>query len=853
MNSLDTMCQGARLMGMSQRDERNLESYFRKLSSENGSEFLISKLKVLKEQTIRQLEDPSYSYKHEDGEPSFSWRRDYDSPKGPMSVIYKTWRKPESRVRGIGMLINTILEDQVTDKQLNKLLKGVNSDSRDDDGKVIDIDPKTARLFVTGFERSRKSLPVFSGLDLTGTLIPYGNYSESIAEAKRNLCSSDSDRRHKAIAQLSHAVDGEWIDCPPIVTDYLRKEVPSYKDRKLRRSKGQIARDYEYSYKYKTYGRHINDYYAGTASFLQKPGGKLRTVYNTNRVINTAMTPYACGLENAFYNQFPHEIFVERQEKGWSTIQQMLKRGHKLTSADLTSATDYLNPRPFYNGLRQAIVELADSDIDYDISPGSENIEETERFLSQIEASLDFMEVRSEAISNPCHEKFVQLADNLEKVIDVGLAPKSSLKYVHALRGINLFERVAEMPFYSKDLDNAIGLRSGQPLGMMGSFQTLTAMNFMAGRIACEETHGRFDSEIPQFAVVGDDFVGDESIMDRYSKTIQSWGGVDNHEKALKSDRYAEFCSHLITRDKVIPMKPKFQLGHNSVWLNSGKTSLNKTLHVYRLNEEDKQALNTLAMIGDPRETFMGSIGTDARLSQEDRLIIESALRSLSLFDEAKSESVDISNETSRLSRIETNLDSQYEGTELDRRIFHESEDGKVYTGLARFSYDHEDDHFTTAVDQYDHRKAERQPRKSLRQTNEEIHQKALLAKDLLSVFKGDYSANKQHRLPGHKSSSISNEELLLQGMQLQDRQGEDMEANESPFPSVRSNRSRTNLVDRSRVDKANGLDPSLLDMTNKQMSSSASSKTDNLGKGLTDSLKELGKSEKKIDRLSQS
>lgn len=823
---LAAMCQGARLMNMSQRDERNLESYFQKLGSENGYEYVISKLKVLKEHSIRKLEDPNSKYQFEVGEPSIHWNRRLDSPKGPLSVIYKTWKNPESRIRGIGMLINTITLDQVSDKQLDKLLSGVNSHSEDCDGKVILIDPGTVKSFAFAYDRSRRSQPVFSGLDLTGSLLPYGNFDESIAEDKRNLTSADPSKRHKAIADLSHAVDGQWIDTPPIVFDFLKKEFPSYSGVKLRRPKGVIARDYEYSSKLKTYGRHINDYYAGTASLLQKPGGKLRTVYNTNRVINTAMKPYADGLVAAFYHRNPHNVFVERQDKGMEAVQQMLKRGHTLVSADLSSATDYLNPRPFYNGLCKGLCDQISFD--------------KEKIPDDKKVKVKACSLANQLRNFPDEEYRALVYDGL----DNHYLTKDSEVYAHAMRGVDLFRRVAEMPFYSKDLNTAIGLRSGQPLGMMGSFQTLTAMNFLAGKQACEQSLGHFDPEIPQFVTVGDDFVGDKSIMDSYSAIISSWGGVDNHEKALQSSRYAEFLSHLITRDHIIPMKPKFHLGHQSLWLNAQKSTVHGVLHTYRLNQSDKQALEALASIGDPQMTYSGAIGTSSRLSKDNRLLIESALRSLSLIDDRSADPIKVSDETSRLTRVEQHTDEKYLGTELDRRTYQLTDKGKVFTGIARARLDHEDDLLTTAVDHYDHKRSERVPNQGVKAANDSIRKQAYLAKDLISAINGDKEAGlKSHKLPFHTSTSISNNDLLQQAKQLQDRQGLEMNEQSSPFPSVRSNRSRKNLVDRSRIDQDNGLDPLLLaDQLTKALSDldEKSEQADSLTNKLTTSLEEL-------------
>lgn len=703
--SFNAMCQGSRILNMSKKDERNLEAYFRKLEHDNGSEFILDRLKVLKNQTIRELEDPDYIFTNEDGNQSISWRNSTNSPKGPMSVIYKTWRKPESRIVGIGHLINSIQFETPTEKQIDKLVSGINSDSRDYDGKVIPIEDEVINRFVHGVNHDIKQQEVFSGLDLTGTVVPGDGGGINLKEAKNNLLSKDRDKSHKSIAKLTHALDVEWLAAPKFATDFLRKEVPAYRGLKFRKNREIQVRDYEIPVGSKWKGRvHPGDPFAGSVAMLQKPGGKLRTVFNTNRVLNKATEPYARGLEHAFYDNYPHEIFVLRQDKGMKSVQNMIKRGHTLVSADLSSATDYLNPRPLYNGLRVGIIRNMD-DPTLKVKIGAWNLEDE----SKRGSSIDVVDEELSRLDKSPH-----ITDHDRKAI-------------LALKSISVFEKASQLPFLHPESGITIAERSGQPLGMMGSFQTLTAMNFLAGKMACEQSHGRFDKEIPQFATVGDDFVGDESIMDSYSSIIKSWGGKDNSEKAMHSNKYAEFLSHLITRDKIIAMKPKFVPGRNNAILNADKTSVNRLKSVYKLSTVDRNSIEILSRLGDPSLSFMGVPAGSHRASLSFRMDVENILKTISLLKSDVPDTVSFSETTSNLARMESDVDSQYEGTPFDRRIYtYDSKGHKVYTGIARAGADHKDDQFTTTVDRYNHRTGERDKRLSLNQRKSQLRETAL-------------------------------------------------------------------------------------------------------------------------------
>lgn len=783
--SMATMCQGSRLMGMQSSDEHCLESYFRKLVIHNGSDYAVAQLKTLKEITIRQIEDPHYKIPRDyfsNGNQPLSWNWTSNSPKGPLSVIHKTWKKPSSRIRGIGMLINSFTNDGITKTQFKKLSDGINTDGKYCDNNVLPLSKNDARRFIKSLNRHMKQMHVFNGTDLTGSLMPYGNYVESIESAKKGLLSDDSSTRHKAIASLSHALDGQVKYAPTEVRKFVKEHFPSYRDVDIDMSeRDNLVRDYEYNPKYKLWGRYSNPprAYAGTMSMLQKAGCKLRSVFNTNRFINHAMTPYGEAIEDAFYAPYPHHVFVRRQDKGLQSIQHMIKRKHHLVSADLTSATDRMNFRVFTNGLRHAII------LDMYIGAGvprAKALRMARKYCTLNEAKK-FCEglKKSSIISKP------RMGTNHDY---------SAREAVNAIESVNLFESTASRPFYSKDLESAIGLRTGQPLGMMGSFQTLTAMNFAIGRVAEIKATGRFSKQIPQFAVVGDDFVGDESIMKTYSEEIRNVNGLDNHEKALRSNDHAEFLSHLISRNSIVSMKPKFRLGRNAMWVNAEKTSSNKVVHCYRLSEEDRNSIEILAAIGDP-ESIADSLTTSSRLPRDEREIVQSTLKRISLEDTGTPDDITVSQESVSLSRDETNIDRKYLGTNLN---FSRKDKSGQYN-VRRPIETHNDESYSPIIDRYDHKSAKRVDKSTLglKAKAEASKRKAKLAQKIIDTYENGTEHYVQK--PYHKDTKYPVSGLILDGMQA--IENSDLVDN-SPFPSANGGHDIHNEIDRSRSYEEN-------------------------------------------------
>lgn len=790
--TMTTMCQGSRLMGMSSTNEHTLESYFRKIVRCSGPEFLVKKLKVLEHDTIRRLENPQYQMPRDQLtakiDTPLAWSHKYDRPKGPFSIIYKTWPNLSSRLRGIGMLKNSIALEHPSKKQLQKLLDGVNVDGKESDHEIIPMMPNDARRFVKAVNIQMKHQKKFSGLDLTGTLMPFGNLKQiSVSQARKELLSEDPDKRHHGIATMSYVYDAQWKTAPRTVKTFIKKHIDSMKNLNVDLDDGLIARPTDYSSKYNATGRFDHNEYAGTVSFLQKPSAKLRSVFNTNRLINYAMTPYAKGIENAFYKQYPHNIFVKRQDKGMEAIQQMLRKGRTLTSADLSSATDRLNFRGFTNGLRNQIVVNA-----------------LRRYYHK-DDNWDPKWTHSKEVRLSTYKGWEEL-----EITHSGILSKEDK---NALDSIDTFENVAEMPFYSHDLKSALALRTGQPLGMMGSFQTLTAMNFCMGRVAEVVSTNSFSKNIPSFAVVGDDFVGDTHIMDAYHQVVTQLNGKDNSEKAMHSDKYGEFCSHLISKSNVVAFKPKFHLGHDSLWLNAEKSSVKKTLHVYRLNDEDKQALETLADIGDPTLSYMGTVASSSKKPRKERLIINAALQQIGLESSQSRDPLSVSPLTEDYSREEAMLQSRGRSDYSDYGVmsYNDPFGNTTIIGISHPVPHHENDEFSTEETRFDHHVGKQVVKQSVRRASLSKRKRARLAKELVDT----YENGNEHlfKKPYHKDSKISSTELLLQGINSVEKGTSDF-IDRQPYPAADHDNELRNQVDVSRATESVEFDPSLVDQS---------------------------------------
>jgi hypothetical protein len=233
----------------------------------------------------------------------------------------------------------------------------------------------------------------------------------------------------------------------------------------------------------------------GNIGFLEQEGGKLRTVANPNRLVQWANIPLGEVLSDL--QKYNPDCYVYCQEEGRTWAQDKLRQGVSLSSFDMSSATDRLD---FSKWLDEKFCHL-------------------ERYP----------------------DRWPLLSRSLDLFRDTALAPWSIPGHIADLVGAKV---------------NEISWSVGQPLGLRPSFPILTLMNSDFARQAIIEVDGRFEPH--HFACVGDDLVIESKYADAYMRIVASYNGKINNEKTMVSDRYAEFCSHMVTKSSIYPLKPKW-------------------------------------------------------------------------------------------------------------------------------------------------------------------------------------------------------------------------------------------------------------------------------------------------------
>lgn len=233
----------------------------------------------------------------------------------------------------------------------------------------------------------------------------------------------------------------------------------------------------------------------GNIGFLEQPGGKLRTVANPNRLVQYVNRPLGEVLSKAFYGRDGY--YVMNQNGGMEWAQERLRQGISLSSFDMSSATDRLDYRKFLH------------------------------------------EYFSVAYAEP--DQFPLLSRSLELFEDTSACNWTIPGHIADLCGIT---------------GNEVGWTVGQPLGLRPSFPILTIMNSSFAESAIRAVDGKYSPG--HFACVGDDLIIETKYAQAYMERVTGFNGKINNEKTMVSDRYAEFCSHLITRSTRYPLKPRF-------------------------------------------------------------------------------------------------------------------------------------------------------------------------------------------------------------------------------------------------------------------------------------------------------
>lgn len=694
----NALCQSMILEGFSSADEARIEHRISHLVEHNGPEFAISTLKKLKEHTIANLDEDT-SYCHQDGDVSVAWNHKKNQPKGELSLFYTRFPDPVKRVRVIGAALSSIVLEDISPKQRDKFLSGVLSRSSTPKDMKIYIPDVLLHSLESRLQHYWSAKDRFSAMDMTASVVPVDGDNVDISQWKRQLkdayvnrtsSPAASDLGRKALANLDDATATQFYNAPRRARDYWNS---------CCEAAGNVAAKAPSSSKVKMHPTMTRDYtrviapgnfpegpLIGVVGALQQPSGKLRTVVNVNRFVNSSLDPYARSLEDVFYPSPTMAVWDQTEGLNWA--QQKLREGRSITSIDLSSATD----------------------------------------------KLDFR-VLTRAFSR---DEYPLL--------------KASAEY---------FEYLAECPLSAPDLGGDIAFKTGQPLGMAGSFQTLSVMNLCAGLEACARTGA---DPTDSFRVVGDDFVCLSEIAEEYDKIISSWSGETNAEKALSSDRYAEFCSHIVTRDNVYKVKPHYTPGSQHIWGNMGKTTTNRIDRWYRLSKSDKDMIETLASVSDHRLSNLPDIRGAHRLGADDREIISSAMRIWSELAAPGPSGPDLIVSRQTLDLADQENPSEPGERFSSRRVYTRLPDGSEVTlPSAKGPLLHDDGVFNTVSSRYDHKTGGRKDDKSLRQANRDEYENAKVIKALVD----DLSEGKPTDLPlpHHEDVKISTTSILSQAL----------------------------------------------------------------------------------------
>lgn len=625
---MNALCQVLRLEGVQPGSEARIEGELRSLAEHNGPEFVIARLKQLKQHTLDNL-DGYTPYRNVPGEQSIAWNFKLDSPKGSLGLIYKQFPNPVTRLRVIGSIIESIYLDTLSRKQTEKFLSGVLSRDRSTVERV-NFSTHTLMRMEESLRRQWSSREPFGAQHLTASSLPYGpEGSVPIDKYKMTLASlegihPDLDVANKAIAQLDKHAIRQFKTAPPSAQDYvhtmLRMTANPHTSRKTNMHPFK-ARPYEALKEDVWFPEY--EPYVGNFAMLQQGGGKLRSICNVNRYVNYALEPFAKMIEDSYYHV--PQIAVKDQEEGLRWAQEQLRNGTRLASMDLTSATDLLDFRVITRGLRR--------------------LGDTTPLLS---ATSQF------------------------------------------------FEDMAQLPLFSQDLDAGLHFNTGQPLGMAGSFQMLTLTNYLCGRFAARECG------LPEncFRVVGDDMICDARIAEAYGKHIELYRGKSNAEKALTSSKYGEFLSHIITPSMIHLMKPKYRAGYRALFVNAEKSTLERTKHVYRMTQRDKEALDIIATYSDHRNKNIPYIRSSKRAPVFDRMLISKTLDRLASYTRGGIPTkLEVSRNTIELAHEQF---PEVLGREPGIAKWDRNDPADTVTA-ARGSVHHDNGVFPVSVDKYDH------------------------------------------------------------------------------------------------------------------------------------------------------
>ena len=326
------VCKAVRGLGFSPKRTRKIVDGVVSDITNNGPEWVADRIKGLTAYYTGESSFPGWIKK--------TFRKDgLLRPKGWMGALIQNSSK-STTLAALSTVRGAMVLDHPSLKQLTKW-------------KVSLLDPPAPTYIFTDVDRDLLShlerdlkkrlsrVEAFGPDDIHGSSIPLGRMSMNVRRAKGKVDLPGLYQAWKGsiLTAPSHSwsfqdqsgvrIPGMSVTQARPILNGLRKEAPdsSHKKKPGKRNGRTLE--------------GIQEYPIGHISFLQEPFGKLRTVANPNRFVQWQLTPLGETLSD-FINSVDG-VWNLDQEGGIRWVQEQLRQGIHLTSADLSSASDTLD------------------------------------------------------------------------------------------------------------------------------------------------------------------------------------------------------------------------------------------------------------------------------------------------------------------------------------------------------------------------------------------------------------------------------------------------------------------------------------------------------------------------------
>jgi hypothetical protein len=355
--------------------------------------------------------------------------------------------------------MNTILyEDRLSPKQEEKFLHALEGNGTQNREFIENLCRVKSRLNVGRQYLPKMTFPTI--FDMNGSVPIHGGHN--------------SIRPNGNIGKAAEALQASWQSIPRVTYQFLDdQDLLGYMPWPL-----VFNRD-------GTYVMFRCEENVGRVSVLQEPQLKARIVGNPNRVLQKTLEPLKhLYMETA--RRLPTDV-THAQEQGVAWAQSKLRESVRLSSSDLTSASDLLDI--------ELCLMLVDSVFGFKQIPG---YQDHTKYLLQVSRA-------------PWYCKDLDRVVRWKQGSVLGSNPSFGL------------------------------------LTLTNNCMALKAWQLAKGEGKLPEDLDWQDS----FRVVGDDIIMLEPMAPYYNVIVEAMGGEINHSKSLVSDRCVEFCGRIVTPQQV--------------------------------------------------------------------------------------------------------------------------------------------------------------------------------------------------------------------------------------------------------------------------------------------------------------